>query len=278
MTDHVADKSVVITGAGSGFGRLIAVELAALGARAVCVDIDADSARETAAEIGAAGGTALAIAANVVDPDALTAAVAEAIDTYGWVDVLVNNAGTMPLALFADHDRALAEWHRAIDINVKGTVNGIAAVYDHMIERGKGHIVNISSIYGNHPTLGAGVYGATKAAINFLSESLRVEASGKIKVSTVRPTGVPGTGLSETIVNRGGVQGILGHNYDEYLALRQARTDGTLDASMADPENMRYLMLAPEQIARAVVYVIDQPDGVSIGDITVRASGEQFVI
>ena len=100
---------------------------------------------------------------------------------------MVNNAGVMPLAFYADHADAGAAWERCIDINIKGVLNGIVAVYDQMIAQGRGHIVNLSSIYGNFPVAGAGVYGASKAAVNFLSEALRVEAQGRIKVTVVKP-------------------------------------------------------------------------------------------
>ena len=85
-----------------------------------------------------------------------------------------------------------------------------------MIAQGRGHIVNLSSIYGNFPVVGAGVYGATKAAVNFLSESLRMESRGKIKVTIVKPTGVPGTGLAGGIVNQAAIVGILGQNMPSY--------------------------------------------------------------
>ena len=116
----------------------------------------------------------------------------------------------MPLADFADHERAWEKWHKAIDINIKGVVNGIAAVYDQMIAQGRGHVVNISSIYGNAGVEGAGVYSATKAAVTALSDSLRVEAAGKIKVTTIKPTGVLGTNLASTVVNEMAIMGLVG--------------------------------------------------------------------
>src|SRR4029450_1153574 len=117
---------------------------------------------------------------------------------------------------FADHDQAWEAWDRAIDINLKGVVHGIAAVYDRMIEQGRGHIVNISSIYGNKGTAGSGVYSATKAAVAVLSDSLRVESQGKIKVTVVRPTGVPGTNLASGIVNFDAFVGITGQHTERY--------------------------------------------------------------
>lgn len=278
MTNYVAGKSIIITGAGGGFGRLMTTRLVARGAKVTCADINLAAAAAVVAEASANGGEAQAVMADVTDAAAMRTVAAAAVEAFGRIDVLVNNAGIMPLALFADHADALDRWHLAIDINLKGAINGIAAVYDQMIAQGSGHVINISSIYGNQPTYGAGVYGATKAALNFVSESLRIEARGKIKVTLVKPTGVSGTGLSDTIVNRAGVVGILGQNFAEFQRVREARMSGTLDPELSDPAHVGYVMLSPDYIADAVVYVIDQPDGVSIGDITVRASGDHFVI
>jgi len=126
---------------------------------------------------------------------------ARAVDQFGAIDVMVNNAGVMPLSFYADHAEAASAWDRCIDINLKGVLHGIIVVHDQMIEQGRGHIVNISSIYGNYPVAGAAVYGATKAAVNVLSEALRQESQGRIKVTTIRPTGVPTTGLGAGVIN-----------------------------------------------------------------------------
>ena len=163
--------------------------------------MDSDSAAATADSIIDAGGEAFGVRCDVTRRADLDDVVRIAIDRYGTVDVLVNNAGVMPLAFFSDHAAAVEAWDRAIDINVKGVLNGICAVYDQMIRQGRGHVVNISSIYGNAGTAGSGVYSATKAAVRVLSDSLRVEAQGKIKVTVVRPTGVMGTGLGGGVVN-----------------------------------------------------------------------------
>lgn len=150
----------------------------------------------------AAGGQCIRQVVDVTDLAQFKAAAQAAIDQFGAIDVLVNNAGVMPLAYFADHESAWQRWHQAIDINIKGVVNGIAAVYDQMIAQGRGHVVNISSIYGNGGIAGAGVYSATKMAVA-MSDALRVETQGRIKVTTVKPTGVLGTNLGSGIVNLG---------------------------------------------------------------------------
>ena len=194
MIDHLSGKSIAITGAGNGFGKLTAVKLGAAGARVTCIDINAEAAEAVAAAIREAGGEAQAVAANIADIDDMRRAAAATVAAYGAIDVMVNNAGVMPLAFLADHATALPAWTRCIDINIKGTMHGCIAVFDQMMAQGRGHIINLSSIYGNRPTAGAAVYGATKAAVDYFSHALRQEARGRIKVTVVKPTGVLATG------------------------------------------------------------------------------------
>ena len=276
--NHVQDKVIVITGAGGGFGRLTAQMVAALGASVVAIDIDGAAAEETVAGIVAAGGRAVAVAADVTDKVELDGAAAVAVDQFGRIDVMINNAGIMPLAFFADHERAWEAWDRAVDINIKGVVHGISAVYDAMIEQGRGHIVNIASIYGNRGVAGAGVYGATKAAVVAISDVLRVEAQGKIKVTVIRPTGVPATGLAASIVNYDAMVGIAGQNLDRLgeKALRWAGGEQT--PSEADPDDVGYWTISPEDLAEQIVAVINTPWGITISDITVRATGEDYIL
>lgn len=278
MTDHLSGKVVVVTGAAGGFGRLVSLKSAARGARLVCGDVDAAELTRTVEQIAEAGGEALAVPTDVTDLGQMQALARRAVERFDRLDVLVNNAGTMPLAFYADHAEAMSAWNRCIDVNFRGVLNGIVAVYDQMLRQGRGHVVNVSSIYGNFPVAGAGVYGATKAAVNFLSESLRIEAQGKIKVTTVRPTGVPGTGLGAGIVNPEAIVGILGHKAPAYLQMMQAHLAGELPAAHADPDSIEYYALAPEHLAEQIVYAIDQPWGISIGDITVRASGDAYLL
>lgn len=278
MTDHVSGKAIVITGAGGGFGRLTALKLAARGATIVCGDIDEAAAQATADAITTAGGTAIARAADVTQLAQAKTLVAASLDAHGRLDVIVNNAGIMPLAFFADHEAAYPAWERCLDINIKGVLNGMVAAYDPMIAAGHGQIINISSIYGNFPVTGAAVYGASKAAVNFLSESFRLEARGKIKVTTVKPTGVAATNLGGSIINREAIVGIIGHHMPEYMGLMDQMIAGTIPADKMDAERIDYVSLAPEHIADAVLHAIDQPLGVSIGEITVRAAGDHFIL
>lgn len=278
MTDHVKGKTIVVTGAAGGFGRLISLKAAARGAHVVCGDVNEEGLAETVKLVADAGGTASGKLTDVTDLAAMTALVAHAVATHGAVDVMINNAGIMPLAFFADHEAAAPAWNKCIDINIKGVMNGIIAAYDPMMRQGRGHVINISSIYGNFPVVGAAVYGATKSAVNFLSESLRVEAAGKIKVTIVKPTGVPATGLAGAVVNREAVVGILGQNTAAYIGAMTAILEGQVQDDRVDPESTAYAVLDPAYIADAVMMAIDQPWGVSLGDITVRAAGDAYIL
>lgn len=276
MSQHLAGKVIIVTGAASGFGRLISQKCAAGGAKVVAVDVNADALDDVVAGIRAAGGAAIAQVADVTDLPALKAVAAHAVEEFGTIDVLVNNAGIMPLAYFADHEKAWQRWHQAIDINIKGVVNGIAAVYDQMIAQGRGQVVNISSIYGNGGIGGAGVYSATKAAVTAISDALRVETQGRIKVTTVKPTGVFGTNLASGIVNQTAIVALAGQHGAQFTENLANLMSGKLRPEQTDVDSVQYWLVTPDDLADAVVHVIDQPWGISISDVTVRASGENY--
>lgn len=277
--DHLENKSVVVTGAAGGFGQRLCRDLVANGANVAALDLNATALDELSAELDA-GDSLLTIATDVTDLGAMSAAVTQTTAAFGSVDVIINNAGTMPLAFLSDHAAAADAWSRCIDINIKGVLNGMIAVHDQMISQGHGHIVNISSIYGNAPVVGAAVYGATKAAVNVMSEAIRVETQGKIKITIVKPTGVPATGLGGGVINPMAVVGVLGQNTAEYgqvfAALGQGRVND-IDLDL-DPESVGYAVLDPQHIVDQIVYAIDQPWGVSIGDITIRAAGDRYIL
>jgi NADP-dependent 3-hydroxy acid dehydrogenase YdfG len=259
MSQYLKDKVIVVTGAGSGFGKLIAEKCAAAGAKVVGTDIDEENLTAVFDGIAANGFAGSQQVADVTDIGQMKAAVTHAVATFGAVDVIVNNAGVMPLAFFADHEQALDKWHKAIDINFKGVLNGIVAVYDQMIEQGRGHVVNMSSIYGNAGIEGSGVYSATKAAVTALSDSLRTEAKGKIKVTTVKPTGVLGTNLMSWVVNDQAVVGLVGQRAPGFMETFTAVQNGTLTGEQTDVDSVKYWAITPDDLANAVVHVIDQP-------------------
>ncbi|MDE0803970.1 MAG: SDR family NAD(P)-dependent oxidoreductase [Acidimicrobiales bacterium] len=254
--------------------RRQATGAAARGAKVVIGDVDEGGIDEVVAELTASSADAIGVHTDVTDLAAVQTLVGAAVDAFGSVDVMVNNAGIMPLAFIADHEQAAPAWDRCIDINIKGVLHGMIAAHDQMISQGRGHVVNVSSIYGNTPVAGGAVYGATKAAVNVLSEAFRFESQGKIKVTIVKPTGVPATGLGGGVVNPAAVAGALGQNMDEYLGVLL----GEATPEQQNRERVEYAVLAPEDLVEQMLYAIDQPWGVSIGDITVRATGDRYVL
>ena len=260
---HVEGKVAVVTGGAGGFGLLVTQMLRERGATVVGFD--------TTDRNGC-------VVVDVTDGAAMVAAVDDVVVEHGRVDIMVNNAGIMPLAFFADHEAAAAAWDRCIDINVKGVLHGIAAVHDQMMEQGRGHVINISSIYSHAGSAGSGVYSATKAAVRVLSDSLRVESQGRIKVTVVRPTGVLATGLGNSVVNGGAIVGITGQNTERYVERLMAYLGGSLDEALADIDRPEYWAITPEVIAAEVLHAMDQPWGVSIADVTIRATGEDYVL
>lgn len=278
MSHYLQDKVIIVTGAGSGFGKLISEKCAARGAKVVGVDVNVENLNAVFDGVRAAGLVGTVHVADVTDMAQVKAAARHALDTFGAIDVLVNNAGVMPLAFFADHERAWEKWHKAIDINIKGVVNGISAVYDQMIRQGRGQVVNISSIYGNAGTEGSGVYSATKAAVDTISNSLRIEAQGKIKVTTIKPTGVMGTNLASWVVNEMAIMGVVGHKGLQFAENAANAQKGSLRPAQIDVDSPEYWLITPDDLTDAVVHVIDQPWGINLSDVTIRASGENYVL
>lgn len=272
--NYVSGKVVVITGASGGFGALTAERVAQLGGRPVLAARNEDKLKANVEKIKAAGGEAAYIVTDVSKREDVFALINFAVETYGKVDVLVNNAGTMPLGFFAEHKIGLDKWEECIDISIKGTLYGICAVYDQMMKQGFGHVINVSSIYGNYPLSGAGVYQVAKMGVQYLADSLRSECQGKIKVSTIKPTGFNRTGLMGTMIDQMAGSSIVsdlikvGDQY-ENMAARQ---------DYHDINSMAYCDPDPQILADNIVYLIDQPWGVNVSDITVRASGDLFNI
>jgi NADP-dependent 3-hydroxy acid dehydrogenase YdfG len=282
IINHIADKVIVVTGAASGFGKLVCEKASSLGAKIVAADINESGLNDFISSLKVNNSNndskATSLKVDVTDPNDMHKLAAHAIETFGSIDVMINNAGVMPLAYFADHEVATEAWDRCIDINFKGVLHGISAVHDQMMHQGRGHVINLSSIYGNFPVSGGGVYGATKAAVDFLSESLRQESQGKIKVTNVKPTGVPATSLGGGVINPGAVAGILGANAISYMGKFAEAAEGSLRNEETDVNNIQYWALEPEYLAEQIIYAINQPWGVSISEITVRAAGDAYVI
>lgn len=185
MTGRIAGKVCVVTGAGSGIGRATALRLAAEGGHVLCADINAASATETAEEIASTGGSALARQVDVADPRAVDAMVADAVQNFGQLDVLVNNAGVnLPGVLHEVSDEVI---ERTLAVNVKGQIYGCRAAIPHMLDRG-GSIINISSVNGivSEPFLA--VYSASKGASVMLTKGVALDyAKRGIRCNVVCP-------------------------------------------------------------------------------------------
>lgn len=273
--NYVEGKVIIITGASSGFGKLTAKRAAEMGGKIVLAARSEEKLKETVAEIKAAGGETSYIVTDVAKKDDVFAMAKFAVDTYGRIDVLVNNAGTMPLAFFSEHEQALDKWEQCIDISIKGTIFGISAVYDQMIKQGQGQVINVSSIYANFPVAGAGVYQVAKMGVQYLAESLRSECQGKIKVTTIKPTGFMKTNLSSSVVDQMAMMPAVAGPLE---ILSNWVEEAPLRPDFHDINSMTYNDPDPQVLADNIIYAINQPWGVSIGDLTVRASGESFVI
>jgi short-subunit dehydrogenase len=189
---HFKDQVVVITGASSGIGRATALALAEKGARVVLVSRREEALQELARECEACGGQALALRADVTDPEAMQNVVRQAVDRFGHIDVWMNNAA---VSLFGRIDTVpLDDYKRVIETNVFGTVHGIRAVLPHFREQGKGHIIIVSSVAGKIGQPYTSAYGVSKFALTGLAESLRMElmvtGAREVHVSTVLPASI----------------------------------------------------------------------------------------
>jgi NADP-dependent 3-hydroxy acid dehydrogenase YdfG len=242
---RISGKIVAITGASSGIGEATARLLAAQGARVVVGARRSERLEALVADIIAMGGNARLRTVDVRSRDDVAAFIAFAEEAFGPVDVLVNNAGVMPLSLMAD--LKTDEWDRMVDVNIRGVLNGIAAVLPGMKARRRGHIINVASI-GAHLVMPTGaVYCATKYAVWAISEGLRQE-SPELRVTTVSP---------------GVVATELGHDI----------SDASTRESLSE---WRKTSLSPDAIARAIAYAVAEADEVDVNELIVRPTASAF--
>lgn len=273
--NYVDGKVIIVTGASSGFGMLTAKRAAEWGGKVVLAARNEDKLKEAVSAIREAGGEASYVVTDVAKREDVFNMAKFAVDTYSRIDVLVNNAGTMPLAFFSDHEQALDKWEQCLDISLKGTLFGICAVYDQMIKQGSGHVINISSIYANFPLAGAGVYQVAKMGVQYLADSLRSECQGKIKVTTVKPTGFMRTNLSGSVINQMAIMPAMTMPTE---AMVKWIEEQPLRPDFHDIDSMSYNDPDPQILADNILYAINQPLGVDVGDITVRCSNDMFII
>jgi NADP-dependent 3-hydroxy acid dehydrogenase YdfG len=248
MADNVTGKVVVITGASSGLGEVTARQLSALGASVVLGARRVDRLALLADELTRLGGKALAIATDVTDCSQVKRLVDAAVQTYGRIDVMINNAGLMPQSLL--ERLKIDEWDRMIDVNIKGVLYGIAAALPHMTRQKSGHIINVSSVAGHKVRPGGTVYSATKHAVRVISEGLRQEVKPYNIRTTVISPGAVDTELPDTITDP-----------DVAVAMRKFYDDIAIPA---------------ESFARTVVFAMSQPDEVDVNEILYRPTRQEF--
>lgn len=239
-TAPAAPKTVLITGASSGIGAAAARRLAADGHTVVLGARRRDRLDQLVAEIRADGGSAHPLALDVTDPDRMRWAVQHTVEEFGRLDVLVNNAGVMPLSTL--EQAAIQEWDRMIDVNLRGVLHGIAAALPVMRRQRSGHLIALASTGAHEVLPTAAVYCATKHAVRALVEGLRLEAEPWLRVSTISP-GVTESELADSITDP-----------EAAAAMREYRA-GALPASA---------------IAAAISFAIGAGDGVDVNEIIVR--------
>ncbi len=247
-TSNIADKVVVITGASSGIGESTAKLLARHGAKVVVGARRKDRIDAVVKEISGAGGKAIGFAVDVTKRAELEALIKGAVDSFGRVDVMVNNAGIMPIAPI--QLLKVDEWDRQIDVNIKGVLYGVAAALPQMQKQKSGHIINLASVFGIKVFAPGGtVYSATKSAVRALTEGLRVELhSENIRCTMISP-GAVATEIPES------------------------------SSEEATRENLRefYKMAIPaNSIASAIAYAIEQPPEVEIDEVVIRPTAQDL--
>ncbi len=239
-------KSVLVTGASSGIGEATARLLAGEGARIALAARRVERLEALRAELEGAGAEAISVATDVTQRAEVEALAAATIDAFGRIDILINNAGIMPLSFMKNLH--VEEWERMIDVNIKGVLYAIAAVLPDMRSRKSGHIVNVSSVAGRRLFPSGAVYCGTKFAVTAISEGLRAElsASDGIRVSAIEP-GAVATELTNTITDPA---------VSEMFGAREMK------------------MLDADDIARAVLYAVSQPAHVDVAEILVMPTDQ----
>jgi NADP-dependent 3-hydroxy acid dehydrogenase YdfG len=247
MNNNIEGKVVVITGASSGAGEATARHLSGQGAAVVLGARRADRIQALADELAHAGGKALARATDVTRYDQVKALVDAAVQTYGRIDVMVNNAGLMPNSPL--ERLKIDDWNQMIDVNIKGVLYGIAAALPHMQRQKSGHIINVSSVAGHKVRPGNAVYAATKHAVRAISEGLRME----VKPYNIRTTVISPGAMATELVN--------------------SVTEPDVAAAVRE---IYKIAIPPETFAHMVAFAIGQPDEVDVNEILFRPTRQEI--
>jgi NADP-dependent 3-hydroxy acid dehydrogenase YdfG len=246
-SNKIAGKVVVITGASSGLGEATARLLSAQGASVVLGARRIDRIQSLADELTSSGGKALAIPTDVTHYDQVKRLVDAAVQTYGRIDVMINNAGLMPHSPL--ERLKIDDWNRTIDVNIKGVLYGIAAALPYMKQQKAGHIINVSSVAGHKVRPSSAVYAASKAAVLVLSEGLRQEVKPYNIRTTVISPGAVATELPESVT----------------------------EPDIAENVRKSYEIAIPaDSFARAVAFAISQPEEVDVNEILFRPTRQEL--
>jgi len=247
INTNIEGKVVVITGASSGLGEATARLLSAQGASVALGARRVERIQALADELTASGGKALAVATDVTDRDQVKALVDAAVQTYGRIDVLINNAGLMPHSPL--ERLKIDDWNQMIDVNIKGVLYGIAAALPYMQQQKAGHIINVSSVAGHKVRPGGVVYAATKHAVRVLSEGLRME----VKPYNIRTT----------VISPGAVATELPNSITE--------------PDIAENVRKGYEIAIPaDSFARMVAFAMSQPEDVDVNEILFRPTRQEL--
>ncbi|WP_429438852.1 SDR family oxidoreductase [Paraburkholderia sp. GAS33] len=248
MSNNIEGKVVVITGASSGLGEATARHLSAQGAIVVLGARRVDRIQSLAQELIDKGGKALAMATDVTRHDDVKALVDAAVQTFGRVDVMLNNAGLMPHSPL--ERLKIDDWNQTIDVNIKGVLYGIAAALPHMKQQKSGQIINVASVAARIVRPGSAVYAATKSAVLMISEGLRQEVKPYGLRTTILSPGAVATELPNSITEPD-IAGFIGKFYEE-------------------------IAIPAESFARAVAFAISQPPEVDVNEILFRPTRQEI--
>ncbi|MDN4524016.1 SDR family oxidoreductase [Fictibacillus fluitans] len=241
---NIKDKVVVITGGSSGMGRTTAALLAERGAKVVVGARRKGQLKELVTAITSTGGSAIYQVTDVTIRSDVERLVKCAVESYGKVDVIINNAGVMPISPL--DDLRVEDWEKMIDVNIKGVLYGIAAALPVFRKQGTGHFINIASTAGHKTVPSQSVYSATKYAVRALSEGLRQEAGDKLRVTIISP-GMTLTSGAESITN---------------------------PTAKDRLKELQKIAMPPEAIARAIAFAIEQPADIDVNEMIVRPTAQ----
>jgi len=247
MTDNIKNKVIIITGASSGIGEITAKRLAQRGALVALGARRKERLDQLVQDIQRVGGQAVAFQTDVTKRVQVEALVKGTVDAFGRVDVLINNAGVMPLSRIDKFQ--FDDWDRMIDTNIKGVLYGIGAVLPYMQAQKSGHVINVASVAGHRVPLnnGSAVYSATKFAVRAISEGFRQE----VKPYNIRTT----------IISPGAIQ----------TELPDTVTDPDIKANM---QGLLHVAISADSIARAIAYAIEQPEEYDVNEILLRPTAQ----